>query len=119
MPKKILLESTIHQFVSAGHRCLKQNPTSRLQIEKLIDSLTFSMDTPGEIQVQWGTPSPGQTKLLLNQIQLYFRGDTPAFQQKQSEMGMDSGADPVMQKNQRYFDEHFQLVLKNAGISYE
>src|SRR5437773_601046 len=92
MPKKILYESAVHQFLWAGRR-LKEDlaatdAAAAARLADWINALTIENPGPGGLRVAWPAPQPGEHRIELRNAKFYTRGDAAAFSQKQTEAGL-------------------------------
>ena len=120
MPKKILYESAIHQFLWAGKRLRERLRTSDpIRAETLADwiaTLTFEYPGPGAMQIAWRSPVPGQHVLALKSAKFYTRGDAEAHAQRQARTGLTFTDDRVMEANMAFFDGELRTMLTTAGV---
>ena len=88
MPKKILYESAIHQFLWAGRRLREDlaatDPAAASRLADWINALTIENPGPGGVRLAWPAPQPGEHRLELKSAKFYTRGDAAAFTQKQT-----------------------------------
>ena len=63
MPKKILYESAVHQFLWAGRRLREDlaatDPAAADRLAGWINALTLENPGPGGLRVAWPSPQPG------------------------------------------------------------
>ncbi len=120
MPKKILYESAVHQFLWAGRRLREHlaetNPAEAIRLAGWINALTIENPGPGGLRVAWSTPTPGEQRLELKNARFYTRGDAAAFSQKQNEAGLTFTDDRVMAQNVAFFDRELRAVLVRSGL---
>ena len=120
MPKKILYESAVHQFLWAGRR-LRENfaatdPAAAVRLADWINVLTIENPGPGGLRVAWTAPRPGEHRIELKNARFYTRGDATMFYQKQAEAGLMFTADRIMAQNIAYFDGELHTALTRSGL---
>jgi len=120
MPKKILYESAIHQFLWAGKR-LRQRlaaaaPASAETLARWLAQLSFANPGAGAVVVSWPGPAAGSHTLSLKSARFYTRGDAAAHSQRQAEAGLPFADDRVMDANVAYFDAELRAMLAAAGV---
>ena len=120
MPKKILYESAVHQFLWAGRR-LKEDlaATDAAEATRLADwinALTIENPGPGAVRVAWTGPKAGEHRLELRNAKFYTRGDAPAHAQRQQEAGLTFHDDKVMAQNIAFFDGELRTALTRSGL---
>lgn len=77
MPKKILHESAIHHFLSAGSRLrARLAPADAATLAAWLNSLRFSSPAPRTLALTWTSPAPGAHTLDYSSTRFYARGDT-------------------------------------------
>ena len=120
MPKKILYESAIHQFLWAGKRLkLRLAATSPTQAAVLADwlaALRFENPGPGAVLVSWNGPAAGQYTLALKGARFYTRGDAEAHSKRQVDAGLTFMDDRVMDANIVFFDGELNAMLTAAQV---
>ncbi|MEO6569594.1 MAG: class I SAM-dependent methyltransferase [Opitutaceae bacterium] len=120
MPKKILYESAVHQFLSAWKR-LRQRlaalaPTQVDPLSAWINALTIENPGPGQVRVAWPGPVAGEHFIALKNAKFYTRGDAKPHAQKQTDAGLTFTDDRVMAQNVMFFDGELCTVLTRSGI---
>jgi hypothetical protein len=119
MPKKILYESAVHQFLWAGRRLRERlqesDPVAAAALARWIAGLTIENPGPGAVRVAWRAPQPGEHRIELRNAKFYTRGDAPAHSQRQAEAGLVFADDKVMAQNVAFFDAELRAVLARAG----
>ncbi|MDB6128443.1 MAG: bifunctional 3-demethylubiquinone-9 3-methyltransferase/2-octaprenyl-6-hydroxy phenol methylase [Verrucomicrobia bacterium] len=120
MPKKILYESAIHQFLWAGKRLrLRLAATSPAQASALADwlaALRFENPGPGGVLVHWTSPLAGQHLISLKNAKFYTRGDAAAHSQRQADAGLVFMDDRVMDANIVFFDGELNAMLAASQL---
>lgn len=120
MPKKILYESAIHQFLWAGKRLrARLESTAPAQADALaqwLNALQFDYPGPGAARVRWPAPIAGDRTIALNQAKFYTRGDAEAHARRQTEAGLVFADDRVMDANVAFFDGELRAMLEAAGV---
>jgi 2-polyprenyl-3-methyl-5-hydroxy-6-metoxy-1,4-benzoquinol methylase len=123
MPKKILYESAVHQFLWAGRRLREQlattNPAEAARLADWIHALTIENPGPGAVRVAWTGPVAGEHRLELKNAKFYTRGDAPAHAQRQHEAGLTFHDDKIMAQNIAFFDGELRTVLTRSGLHTE
>jgi SAM-dependent methyltransferase len=123
MPKKILFESAVHQFLSAAGRRqarLRAVPGGDAQrLADWINGLQFDAPVTGRLRVVWAAPAPGEHVIELKGARFYTRGDTAGSAEQPATPGAPVAADQVMETNRRFFDDAFQATLAAAGALNE
>ena len=120
MPKKILYESAVHQFLWAAKRLrLRLEESSSADAARLsawVNALTI--DNPGgsQVRIRWTGPAAGEHLLALRQAKFYTRGDSAPHSQKQAEAGLVFREDQIMAQNQAFFDAELAAVLTRSGL---
>ena len=75
MPKKILYESAVHQFLWAGKRLrLRLEPSEPARASTLagwINQLTIENPGPGQVRVAWPGPVGGEHFIALKNAKFY------------------------------------------------
>ena len=120
MPKKILFESAVHQFVAAAQRWVAaeaRSPRGQAHATReLIASMRFEHLPEGVLGVSWEQPAPGSLRLSYRGASFYVRGDTAQHLARQP-AGRDRATDdPVREHNRAFFDEQVREVLTAAGL---
>jgi 2-polyprenyl-3-methyl-5-hydroxy-6-metoxy-1,4-benzoquinol methylase len=120
MPKKILYESAVHQFLWAGRRLREDlaaaDPAAAARLAGWINALTIEDPGPGGMRVAWTAPVPGEHRIGLKQAKFYTRGDAPAHARRQAEAGLTFHDDRIMAANLAYFDGELRTVLTRSGL---
>ena len=120
MPKKILYESAVHQFLWAGRRLREElaatDPAEATRLAAWINALTIDNPGPGGVRLAWPAPQPGEHRLELKNAKFYTRGDAAAFAQKQTAAGLTFAADRVMAQNIAFFDGELRTALTRSGL---
>lgn len=123
MPKKILYESAVHQFLWAGRRLREQlaatNPAEAVRLAGWINQLTIENPGPGAVRVAWSNPAAGEHRIELKNARFYTRGDTPTHCQRQAEAGLTFHDDMIMAQNIAFFDGELREILIRAGLHTE
>ena len=121
MPKKILFESAIHQFLWAGKRLAltlesKNDCTSRQTLSTWLNSLELINPGSGGLLIRWPGPIKGEHTLSFKGAKFYTRGDAQAHSQKQIDSGQTFVPDQVMSANRTFFDHELRSVLTSAKV---
>lgn len=120
MPKKILYESAVHQFLWAGKRLrLRLQSLDPARIDTLstwINALTIENPGPGQVRVAWPSPVSGEHFIALKNAKFYTRGDAEPHYKKQAEAGLTFSDDRVMAQNVAFFDGELRAVLSRSGV---
>ena len=120
MPKHILFESAVHQFLRAGSRLQARlrliSPAKAAQLTGWLTGLQFDQPGPGHLRIIWTGPQPGEHLFEFKLARFYTRGDTTAHCQRQSELGLISATDQVMAANRLVFDEALRTALVAAQL---
>jgi SAM-dependent methyltransferase len=120
MPKKILFESAVHQFLWAGSRLQARwrtaSPENARRLADWLGALRIENPGSGQLRLSWSTPAPGEHLVEFKPAKFYTRGDTAAFAGLQRERGLEVGGDRVMAANQVFFDESLRAALAAAGL---
>ena len=117
MPKKIIYESAVHQFLWAGRR-LREDlaAVEAARLADWINALTIENPGPGGLRIAWSTPTPGEHQLELKNAKFYTRGDAPPHYKRQTEAGLTFKADQIMAQNITFFDGALRTVLTKSGL---
>lgn len=120
MPKKILHESAVHQFLWAAKR-LRQSlqaatPAQAEILARWITTLEFSQPGPGLEQVAWPGPVAGARTFALKDARFYTRGDAEVHVQRQAAAGLTFTEDKVAAANRVFFDGELRAMLGAAGL---
>lgn len=120
MPKKILFESAVHQFLNAARNvadeCPERPETERERWHAFVASLRFEHRPNGVMQVRWTSPQTGCALVSYRDASFYVRGDTTAHVHSQKQQGLVFSRDDVMRRNQRLFAERVREVAASAGL---
>lgn len=120
MPKKILLESAIHQLAAAGRRLQDRLATvdrpRAAQLARWLAGLAFDQPGPGQMRVRWTSPTEGEHLIPLKSARFYTRGDAAAHAARQTASGQLFQDDRVMAANREFFDAVLRAMLPAAGI---
>jgi len=120
MPKKILFESAVHQFLWAGRRLREHlaaaRPDEAARLGAWINALTIENPGPGAVRLAWSGPQAGEHRIELKPAKFYTRGDALAFTQKQTEADLTFTDDRIMAQNLAYFDGELRTVLIRSGL---
>ena len=123
MPKKILYESAVHQFLWAGRRLREQlaatRPADALRLSGWINALVIENPGAGAVRVAWRAPTAGEHLIALKQAKFYTRGDAAPHAQKQTEAGLTFTDDRIMAQNLAFFDGELRTVLTRSGFFTE
>src|SRR5947209_6180403 len=92
MPRKILYESAVHQFLAAGSRlqhALRPGAADRAdRLAHWIGGLELDHPNSGQLRVRWSEPRMGEQVIEFKPAKLYQRGDTALHQREQLERGL-------------------------------
>ena len=120
MPKKILFESAVHQFLTAASRLRKAlqpiSPADAQRLATWVNELRLEHGGSSELHIAWQTPSPGEHTLEFRGAKFYTRGDTAAHAQRQAELGLADDDDRVMLANRAFFEVALREVLASAKV---
>jgi SAM-dependent methyltransferase len=120
MPKKILFESAVHQFLWSGSRLQQRlRAVSSEQAERLagwVASLQLENPAPGQLRVAWHAPAPGEHVIEFGNAKFYTRGDTVAHARLQQERGLVAQDDRIMGANMSFFDAALRDTLTRANL---
>jgi 2-polyprenyl-3-methyl-5-hydroxy-6-metoxy-1,4-benzoquinol methylase len=120
MPKKILYESAVHQFLWAGKRLrirlADTAPQHAVTLADWIARLELENPGPGQLRITWTAPVAGEHLIALKNAKFYTRGDAEAHAKRQSDAGMLYAEDRVMALNETFFDEQLCNVLSRANV---
>jgi 2-polyprenyl-3-methyl-5-hydroxy-6-metoxy-1,4-benzoquinol methylase len=120
MPKKILYESAVHQFLWAGKRLrirLEAAEPARVgTLSTWLNQLTIENPGAGQVRVAWPAPVAGEHFIALKNAKFYTRGDAKPHAQKQTDAGLTFSDDQVMAANLAFFDGELRLVLGRATV---
>lgn len=120
MPKKILFESAVHQFLWAGSRLQARwratSPENATRLAAWLGALHIENPAAGQLRLSWSTPSPGAHVVEFKPAKFYTRGDTAAHAQQQQERGFGGPEDRVMGANMAFFDGALRTTLTAARL---
>ena len=120
MPKKILYESAVHQFLWAGRRLREDlaatDPAEATRLAAWINALTIDNPGPGGVHVSWQTPRPGERRIELKNAKFYTRGDAAPHYRRQTEAGLTFTDDRIMAQNSTFFDGELRAMLNASGL---
>ena len=120
MPKKILYESAVHQFLWAARRLRERlavsAPADATRLAAWVSSLTIENPGAGQVRIAWSEPGPGEHLIALRNAKFYTRGDATAHSQKQAEAGLTFSADRIMAQNVAFFDGELSAALARSGL---
>ncbi len=120
MPKKILYESAVHQFLWAGRRLREQlaksNAAEAARLAGWLNALTLENPGPGVLRVAWSAPRAGERRVEFKHAKFYTRGDAAAHSQRQAEAGLTFTDDKIMAQNRAFFDAELREALIAAGL---
>jgi 2-polyprenyl-3-methyl-5-hydroxy-6-metoxy-1,4-benzoquinol methylase len=120
MPKKILYESAVHQFLWAGRRLREQlaatDPAAASRLGAWINGLTIENPGAGAVRIAWSAPHAGEHHLDLRQAKFYTRGDADVHSRRQIDSGLTFASDRIMAQNIAYFDGELRTILSRAGL---
>jgi 2-polyprenyl-3-methyl-5-hydroxy-6-metoxy-1,4-benzoquinol methylase len=120
MPKKILYESAVHQFLWAGQRLRQRlqaaEPASAGILAAWIASLTIENPGPGQVRIAWAGPVAGEHFIALRNARFYTRGDAEAHTKRQTEAGLTYTDDRVEAQNIAFFDGELRTMLGRAAV---
>lgn len=121
MPKKILFESAVHQFLGAGSRLQQawraESPARAERLARWLAALRLSHPGSGLLHVAWTEPAAGETTVDFRGARFYTRGDTAAHAELQTQRGFAAAGDAVQTENRAFFDAALQTVLRTAGFT--
>ncbi len=120
MPKKILYESAVHQFLWAALRRRQRleagHPDEARRLADWVAALEIADAGEGRMSVRWSGPRPGERLVSIRAARFYTRGDSTAHSQRQAEAGLVFREDAVMARNREYFDAELGAALAEAGL---
>jgi SAM-dependent methyltransferase len=120
MPKKILYESAVHQFLWAAKRLRSQleesAPTDAARLSSWVNALAIDNPGGGQVRIRWERPVAGEHLVPLKSAKFYTRGDSTTHYQKQVEAGLVFSDDQIMAQNRAFFDAELATVLARAGL---
>lgn len=120
MPKKILFESAVHQFLTAARDLAE---TQRIDSSEQYDwwsqfvlSLSFTYPEPGIVNVRWKFPSDGGSSFSIEQVDFYRRGDNEQSLKEQRNSNLLFAEDRIQKRNQEYFQATVVRITGEAGL---
>ncbi len=120
MPKKILFESAVHQFLSAARDLAEaqRGHSSKLYDEwsQFILSMQFAYPKAGTLDVRWKYPAAGISSFSIDQAEFYKRGDNERFVREQKESKLLFSEDNILKKNQEFFRATVVRIAREAGL---
>ncbi|MDO8539554.1 MAG: class I SAM-dependent methyltransferase [Opitutaceae bacterium] len=120
MPKKILFESAVHQFVWAGTRLrteLGQSaPDKAERLAAWLRELQIENPASGTMRLSWRHPAHGEHQLEFKRARFYLRGDTAVHAEQQRATGLAHTEDRVMAANMAFFDAAIRRVVEAARL---
>jgi SAM-dependent methyltransferase len=123
MPKKILFESAVHQFLWAAKRrrehLQETDPAQAERFRVWVSALTIENPGGGRMRVAWQEPHADQHFIELKNARFYTRGDADPHYRRQAEAGLLFAADRIMEQNIAFFDNEVGAVLAQAGLTGE
>ena len=121
MPKKILFESAVHQFLSAVREFTE---AERLSSEEnfhrwsqFILSMSFTYPKSNLVSVEWKSPAIGHSTFSIEHVEFYTRGDNKESVDKQHTAGLLFADDSIQKKNHEFFRSAVLTIAKQAGLS--
>jgi len=121
MPKKILFESAIHQFLSSARDIAETekllSPQNYQRWSEFILSMRFTYPKKGIVLVEWMKPSTGSFSFSIEHVPFYTRGDNEESVQHQKLSGMLFANDTVQKRNLEYFRSAVITIAAKAGIT--
>jgi len=123
MPKKILYESAVHQFLWAGRRLREDlagsSPAEAGRLANWINALTIENPGAGGLRLAWTSPVAGEHRVELKNARFYTRGDAAPHYKRQQEAGLTFHDDKIMAQNIAFFDGELRTVLARSGCYSE
>lgn len=123
MPKKILYESAVHQFLWAGRRLRLQlaetHPAEAGRLAQWLKELTIENPGAGQVRIAWQGPQAGEHLIALKETKFYTRGDATPHAKKQANAGLTFSPDRIMAQNTAFFDSELRASLSRAGLYTE
>lgn len=120
MPKKIIFESAVHQFLWAARRLreriAQEDAAEGERLGAWINLLVIDYRAAGELRVAWKLPVAGERVIAFRGARFYTRGDARPHEERQRAAGLLFGADTVMTQNAVFFDGELREVLLAAGV---
>ncbi|MEO5961129.1 MAG: hypothetical protein ABIZ49_08270, partial [Opitutaceae bacterium] len=120
MPKKILFESAVHQFLWAGSRLRQRLGAASAEdagrLATWLNALQIENPVAGQLRVSWPAPARGEHVVEFKAAKFYTRGDTAAHAQQQQERGLVAAEDRVMSANMAFFDDALRTTLVHARV---
>jgi 2-polyprenyl-3-methyl-5-hydroxy-6-metoxy-1,4-benzoquinol methylase len=120
MPKKILYESAVHQFLWAARR-LGQHletsaPADAERLGRWVRALTIENPGGRRVRIAWTDPQSGAHDIELQGAKFYTRGDSQPLAKQQTEAGLTFADDRIMVQNMAFFDDEVHAVLTQSGL---
>ncbi len=120
MPKKILFESAVHQFLGAGRRRQEQwrtvAPHRAARLAAWLNGLSLEHPEAGRLRVTWTAPIAGSATVDFRGARFYTRGDTATHAAQQAAQELAAGGDRVAARNREFFDAALHDVLVAAQL---
>jgi SAM-dependent methyltransferase len=120
MPKKILYESAVHQFLWAARRlCQHMETSAPADAERLggwVKALTIENPGGRRVRILWTAPQPGVHDIELQGAKFYTRGDSEPLAKQQTEAGLTFADDRIMAQNTVFFDGELYAVLTQSKL---
>jgi SAM-dependent methyltransferase len=119
MPKKVLFESAVHQFLAAAHGLSGANqraPQDFARWQRFIASLRFSYPKPGTVQVEWSAPDTGRSEFDLTTARFYSRTSASSGDVLHPPSSRN-GDDSVQTTNAQFFRNVVTRIAGEAGLS--
>lgn len=120
MPKKILFESAVHQFLSAAREFAEAerllSDTNYHLWSQFILSMVFAYPKPNYVRVEWKSPSVGHSIFSIEHVHFYTRGDNKESVTKQHSAGLLFIEDSIQNKNHEFFRSTVLTIAKQAGL---
>jgi SAM-dependent methyltransferase len=120
MPKKILYESAVHQFLWAARRLCqhleKSAPADAEKLGRWVNALTIENPGGRRVRIGWTSPQPGAHQIDLQSARFYTRGDSEPHARQQIEAGLTFADDRIMAQNVVFFDHELYAALTHSGL---
>jgi hypothetical protein len=120
MPRKIIFESAVHQFLTAARALvpgqLEGSFAAPAGWEAFVNSMHFSYPSRLLVEVRWEHPEPGRAAFSIEGARFYLRGDTTRGREEQEKHKLIFGWDSVGQDNERFFQNAVLEVARVAGF---
>ncbi len=121
MPKKILFESAVHQFLRGAERLQlhwqQTDPRRAESFGRWIAALSIENAGSGRMRISWTQPRAGEHLVSWQAAKLYTRGDSTVHAGRQSEAGLVFAPDRVMTENRAFFDQAVRELVAQAGLA--